>query len=156
MRTRRSSSGNCKAMALPRRFYSPDTLGQATSLVHELGHDRPGPTTSALDLECLQGGSYGYTLSSQACSAFRRSVRLLLTWIIGLPDKRSGSNVFVEFRPDGISRPGHQKERNMPKGNKRNGNREAKKPKKEKPVHSSIADSQSGKSSVTIGGQKTK
>lgn len=44
----------------------------------------------------------------------------------------------------------------MTKGNKRNGNREAKKPKKEKPVHSAIADSQSGKSSVTIGGQKMK
>ena len=44
----------------------------------------------------------------------------------------------------------------MSKGNKKNGNKEAKKPKKEKPKVSATADSNAGKSALQVGGKKIK
>lgn len=44
----------------------------------------------------------------------------------------------------------------MSKGNKKNGNKEAKKPKKEKPKVSATSDSNAGKTAVQLAGKKIK
>lgn len=44
----------------------------------------------------------------------------------------------------------------MSKGNNKRGNREAKKPKQEKPKKSAAADSNAGKATLQVGGKKIK
>jgi hypothetical protein len=68
-----------------------------------------------------------------------------------------GTLVPLEQRPMGICRSVIlEKESSMSKGNNRRGNKEAKKPKQEKPKPPATADSKSGQSSIMMGGKKVK
>jgi hypothetical protein len=82
---------------------------------------------------------------------------LCLTKIIALTGSRQATLIFLSSGPAGIRRPGCQSKGNsMSKGNKQHGNKEAKKPKQEKPKVSATADSTSGRTSPVIAGKKIK